>query len=288
MGVMDYHSHHYRCGHALCTIEDYIKAAVQKGLSEIGISEHFPILAATDNPKIAALPRTIIGMPVAEFGEYIQEIKELREKYHRQIKVKISTEIAFISSGIHFERQKKVLEPFMGDFDYLLCGIHDLRFKDLPTVYFLPEKGSEVLKTYGEKMIQSEYIRKMRSMVETGYFDIVTHLDNQRLLWLPNEPAYGDEIWRDLMSLLDLINKMGMAVEINTSGTLKHCASQFPCDEIVKELIIRNIPLTLCSDAHRPENIGYEFEAFINKAKHWGLTNLCSYEKRKQTLVPIN
>jgi histidinol-phosphatase (PHP family) len=78
-----------------------------------------------------------------------------------------------------------------------------------------------------------------------------------------------------------------MAIEINTSGTLKGIGSQFPSDVIVKEIIQRDIPVLLGSDAHRPEKIGYMFEEFIEKAKKWGLSHICRYEHREQSLVKI-
>jgi histidinol-phosphatase (PHP family) len=287
MGLMDYHNHHNRCGHAQGSIEDYINVAIEKGLSEIGIADHFPFGAVTDDPKYTELFKSL-SMTVEDFPGYIQEIKDLRDKYHGKINVKISTEIGFVTSGKHLDRQKKVLEPFMDDFDYLLCGIHELKFDGLPVVLFNAGKGPETLRTHGEERIHLEYIKKMRAMVETGYFDIIAHLDNHKFLWLPNEPAYSEHAWQELMALLDRIKSKGMAVEINTSGTWKGALTQFPSDIIVKALIQRDIPLTLCSDAHRPENIGYRFQAFIKKAKPWGLTHLCTYENRKQQLIPID
>ena len=283
---MDYHNHHNRCGHALGSIEDYINVAIEKGLSEIGIADHFPFGAVTDDPKYTELFKTI-SMTVEDFPDYIREIKGLRDKYSGEIDVRISTEMSFVTSGKHLERQKKVLEPFMDDFDYLLCGIHELKFDGLPVILFNAGKGPETLRTHGEDKIHLEYIKKMRDMVETGYFDIIAHLDNHKFLWLPNEPTYSEDVWQELIALLDRIKSKGMAVEINTSGAWKGALSQFPSDIIVKALIQRDIPLTLCSDAHRPENIGYQFQAFIKKAKSWGLTHLCTYEKRKQRLVPI-
>ena len=176
----------------------------------------------------------------------------------------------------------------MDDFDYLLCGIHDLKFDGLPPVFFADGKGPDTLRAHGEDKIHLEYIKKMRDMVETGYFDIVTHLDNHRFLWQPNEPTYSQPVWQEFMDLLDLIKSKEMAVEINTSGTIKGASSQFPSDTIVKEMIHRDISLSLSSDAHRPENIGYQFKEFIQKAKLWGLTHLCSYERRKQRLIPVH
>lgn len=287
MELMDYHNHHWRCGHARGDIEDHIRAAIEAGLSEIGIAEHFPDAAATEDPKIIELPREQIGMPVAEFPGYIREIIALREKYREQIAVKIATEVAFVTDGVHFDRQRAVLDRFKDDLDYLLGGFHGLRFDGEPFVNFVWAKGRGVLDTYGEERIHTEYFKKMRSLIDTGYFDILAHFDNHRLLWRPDEPVYSKDIWCELLDLLDRAKSQGMAAEINTSGIRKGCRNQFPSDEIVKEMIQRNIPLVLSSDAHRPEEIGYGFAAFIEKAKPWGLTHLCSYEKRRQKLVPL-
>lgn len=289
MELMDYHSHHYRCAHAKGSIEDYIKVAVEKGLSEIGITDHFPFSASTTNPKIKELPKTtVLSMTEEEFPEYIQEIKDLRDKYRGKIRVRVSTEVGFVTSGKHLDLQKVLLGPFMDDFDYLLGAIHGLKIEGHPTVFFNPANGPEALSTHGEDTIQIEYFKRLTEMVETGFFDIIAHLDNLKMLWLPNEPTYSESVWREILELLDRIKSKGMAVEINTSGPVKGASSQFPIDSIVKELIRREVPLTMSSDAHRPENIGYQFQAFIEKAKPWGLTHLCSYEKREQRLVPID
>ncbi len=289
MELMDYHTHHYRCAHAKGSIEDYINVAIEKGLSEIGITDHFPFTAATTDPRLRKLPKTTtMSMTEEEFPEYIQEIKDLRDKYSGKITVRISTEVGFVTSGKHLDRQKVILEPFMDDFDYLLGAIHDVKLDGLPAMFLNMVKGPEILRTHGEDRIHLEYIKRMRDMVETGYFDIIAHLDNHKLLWVPNEPTYSEPVWHEVLKLLDKIKSKGMAVEINTSGPLKGTPSQFPSDSIVKELIQRDVPLALSSDAHRPENIGYQFQAFIEKARSWGLTHLCFYGKREQRLVPID
>lgn len=287
MQLMDYHNHHWRCGHARGEIEDYIKAAIEEGLAEIGIADHFPYAPIVDIPDFEERPREKRGMAVAEFPDYIQEIKDLRGKYKGIIDVKVSTEVVWSAPGAPFERQKAVLAPFMDDYDYLLCGLHTIRI-DGEIVSLHVNSAPEALQTHGEDKIHAAYIEKLSQMVETGFFDVVTHLDNHKLLWLPNEPVYSPPNWQKMMALLDLVRSKGMAVEINTHATRKGCKSQFPSDEIVKEMIQREIPLTLSSDAHRPEDIGYGFEEFIKKAKPWGLTHLCSYEKRSQKFVPVN
>jgi histidinol-phosphatase (PHP family) len=287
MKLMDYHTHHYRCGHATGVIEDYIREAVQRGLSEIGISEHFPVLGVEEDPLLQKLPKHYLGIPPEAFADYIHEIQNLREKYKNKIQVKVATEVAFASPGMHFERQQDLLSQFAEDFDYILCGIHDIHLDGGNPILFKPARGPDILRKYGERAIHTAYFRKMRDIVETGYFDVITHFDNHKLLWLPEEPDYPSDIWDGIIDLIGLIKSKGMTVEINTMGTRKRCSSQFPSDAIVKELIERGVPLTLSSDAHRPEHVGYEFDEFIEKAKPWGLTHLRSYERRKPKPVPL-
>ncbi|MHA1730087.1 MAG: histidinol-phosphatase [Promethearchaeota archaeon] len=286
MKLIDYHNHHKRCGHATGLIEDYVKVAIEKDLEEIGISDHFPFGALTDDPQFLELIKRV-SMPVDDFPNYIEEIKRLRLKYKDKIKIKISTEVGFATPGKALSRQKKVLEPFLDDYDYLLAGIHEIKSHESPIIVLDPRKGSEVLKEYGEEKIHSIYFDKLEKLVDTDYFDVIAHFDNNRLLFIPNKPNYSENVWEKILSLLDKIKNKGMAVEINTSGILKGVNSQFPEDEIIKQLIQRDIPITLGSDAHRPKNIGYKFNEIMIKAKKWGLTHLCSYEKREQRLIKI-
>ncbi len=286
MKLMDYHSHNRRCGHALGEIKDYVEAAIDMNLQEIGISDHFPLGATLDDQRFNDRIKGA-SMEVNEFPHYIEEIKNLREKYKTKIDIKISTEINFFTPGSALTLQKKVLEPFMDDYDYLLAAIHDIKWHESPLIILDPRRDSEALKTYGTEKINLEYIDKLTKLVETDYFDVIAHFDNQRILFRPNTPNYSQKVWQKLLTLLDQIKNKGMAIEINTSGTLKGIGSHFPSEEIVKEIIQRDIPIVLGSDAHGPRYVGYMFEEVLEKAKKWGLSHLCKYEKREQILVKI-
>ncbi|MFX0081232.1 MAG: histidinol-phosphatase [Candidatus Hodarchaeota archaeon] len=286
MKLMDYHSHNRRCGHARGEIEDYVKIAIEKNLKEIGITDHFPLGAIIDDPQFIKIIKRA-SMEVEEFPHYIKEIRSLKEKYKNKINIRISTEINFATPGRPLTRQKKILEPFMDDFDYLLGAIHDIKWHESPIIIIDPREGSEALKKYGVEKINLEYINKLTKLVDTNFFDAIAHFDNQRVLMRQNNPNYSQNAWQKLLDLLDKIKNKGMAVEINTSGILKDIGSQFPSDEIIKEIIERDIPLMLGSDAHRPEYIGYLFKEISEKIKKWGLSHLCAYEKREQRLIKI-
>ncbi len=286
MKLMDYHTHNRRCGHALGEIEDYVKMAINKNLTEIGISDHFPLEAIIDDPQLTEIIKRA-SMGVKEFPNYIKEVKRLKENYKNKIGILISTELNFATPGRALTKQKKILEPFMDDVDYLLGSIHDIKWHESPVIIMDPREGSDALKEYGMEKITLEYINKLIKMVDTDYFDVIAHFDNYRVLFRPNKPNYSQNTWQKLLDLLDKIKNKGMAVEINTSGTLKGISSQFPSDKIIKEIIQRDIPVLLGSDAHTPKYIGYKFEEFIEKAKKWGLSHICRYKHREQSLMKI-
>ncbi len=286
MNFMDYHTHNRRCGHAWGEIEDYVKVAIEKNFKEIGISDHFPLGAVIDDPQLNEIIKRA-SMGVEEFPHYIEEIKNLQEKYKNKIAIRLSTEINFYTPGRALNRQKKVLEPFKDEFDYLLSAIHDIKWHESPVIILDPRESSEVLEEYSSEKIISEYVEKLIKLVNTDFFDVVAHFDNHRVLFRPKTPHYSENSWQKILDLLDNIKNKGMGIEINTSGVLKKIGSQFPSDKIVKEIIQRDIPIMLGSDAHNPKIIGSMFEEFIEKAKKWGLSHLCTYLTREQNLVKI-
>ena len=284
MNFMDYHTHNRLCGHATGEIDDYVKIAIEKNMNEVGIADHFPIGAVLDDPKLNELIKRS-SMGVEEFPYYIEEIKKLQEKYKSKITIRLSTELTFMTRRA-LNLQKKVLEPFEDDYDYLLGAIHDIIcYNDL---FILdPRESSNTLQKHSNEKITDAYVEKLIKLVKTNYFDIIAHFDNHRVLLHQNTPYYSNTTWQKLLDLLDNIKNKGMAIEINTSGILKEIGSQFPSDKIGKEIIQREIPILLDSDAHRPQNVGFMFKEFIEKAKKWGLSHLCSYEKCEQNLFKI-
>ena len=96
-------------------------------------------------------------MHIEEFPNYIEEIKELRKKYKDKIEVKISTEVGFNTPGRSLDGQKKVLEPFIDeDIDYLLAGVHDIKWHESPIFVLDAKKNSEILNKYEDEELGEE------------------------------------------------------------------------------------------------------------------------------------
>ena len=276
MKLWDYHTHTYLCNHATGTIEDYIKSAIEFGLVEIGISDHFPMELLPEHFHIYA-------MTIDDFPNYIDEIKLMRSKYRDQINVKLSAEVDFFSEA--FNGYKKLLSSYLDDFDYIIGSIHAIPWKSHNAIPVDELEAVPLIKELGVDRFYIEYYDNLLKMVKTGYYDIVGHLDIPKKYGL--FPEDTENIWQKILQLLDEMERTGIAAEINTSGLKRKVKEIYPSERIIKELIERKIPIVLGSDAHSPQAIAFRFKEVVEKTKNLGLTELSQYTGRERNGVKI-
>ena len=74
--LFNYHNHTSRCGHAVGTDEEYVKAAIAAGYQKMGFSDHAPYPGQYHPEE---------RMDVSVLPEYIRSIKDLQARYRDQI-----------------------------------------------------------------------------------------------------------------------------------------------------------------------------------------------------------
>src|SRR5450759_4144704 len=106
------HTHNTYCD-GKSSIEDMVRAAIDAGLTTIGISSHAPLPFQTD-----------WTMKPERLGEYIEAVRQLASKYAGRIRVLAALEGDFIPDervlGFHAER----IVPL--GFDYFIGSVHFL------------------------------------------------------------------------------------------------------------------------------------------------------------------
>ena len=75
MNKTNFHTHNYRCEHAVGNVEDYVKVAIREGYTELGISDHAPMPEYYENNR----------MKEEDFDGYLKEIEEAQEKYGNKL-----------------------------------------------------------------------------------------------------------------------------------------------------------------------------------------------------------
>jgi len=78
-----------------------------------------------------------------------------------------------------------------------------------------------------------------------------------------------------------------MTVEINTGALRKPVGELSPSPDLIREAAQLAIPLTVTSDAHRPEDIAYGFDGVYRLLEELGVRETMYYTDRTPVIVPL-
>jgi histidinol-phosphatase (PHP family) len=87
---------------------------------------------------------------------------------------------------------------------------------------------------------------------------------------------------------LGLIHEKGHAVEVNTSGLDHPVGEIYPSQRLLVACRKKGIPVTLGSDAHRPESVGGHRKAGLAAIRQAGYQTLTGFTRRIPCTIDIN
>jgi histidinol-phosphatase (PHP family) len=252
--MLDYHVHAVAHGEYRYTMEwisQFLHRARQKGLKEIGFSEHDEFSALIDY--------------------------ELIEKMRREssIQIRMGLEIDYIPG-----RESIIKEITAGyNYDYLIGSVHfigtwgfdhpdfkqDFDYRDIDEIY-------------------RDYFSLVKDAVETGLFDVVGHID---LIKVWGHRPKENNILYYVEPVLKSVKEAGMVIEINSSGLRKTVAEIYPSQDILQMMHEMDIPITLGSDAHHPTQLGEGLINAVKMARDTGFTQVVRFEGREKKYIPL-
>jgi histidinol-phosphatase (PHP family) len=265
----DLHTHHERCGHAVGTIRDYIEAGISHGLSVIGISDHSPYFAGTNDREQPG-----IAMAKSEFARYVAEVLKLKQEYSSEIDVLLGLESDFFPE--HANVYRAVYEQY--PFDYIIGSVHLSG-----GVSIFNKKRFNGL-TDRQKIEQKEiYYGLIEQSARSGMFQILGHIDAMRAYYTPFSDIPTDAVDRTLK----IIAEHDVAIEINTSGKTKVCGGWYPIDAVLERALHYGVTVTFGSDAHVPDRVGDEWEEVRTRLKEIGFKQWVYFKQKERQIVAL-
>lgn len=254
--LSDFHMHCDYSADAVGAIADYCRAALRKGLREVCFTTHYDV-----NPHIDVVDTYLVieGRKHRTRPEllrpYIDEIQAAHDEFYP---LGLS-----VKSGIEFgwfpgceEHVLKVRDMF--PLDYVLCGIHDV-----DDVCICSHRVEQNLGRVNPQALVEGYFREVVAAARTGLFDAIAHLTYYRRYGVD---FYGPEIntmhepYQD--EVFAALRESDTAVEINTSGIRHGLDDHYPHAPFVNAAKKAGVRVDrLGSDAHRPEQVGYDFDS---------------------------
>jgi histidinol-phosphatase (PHP family) len=243
-------------------------------MESIGFSAHTP------------LPfENVWSMEAERYEEYCGEIRRLTQEYKGQIEVYLSLELDYIPnrSFDFLEMNRK------GNLDYTIGSVHlvaregrkDLWFLDGPDTNY--SKGLTEIFDGDIQLAVGAYFQQVNEMLRMHRPDIVGHIDKVKM---NNKGRYFSEKEEWYLKLvqetLDVVRECGTIVEVNTRGIYKGKSKDlFPGDFVLAECLQRNIPVTISTDAHHPDELLGYFEEARQQLKGLGFREIMRFRNGK-------
>ncbi len=250
--------------------ERYRTAAGERGIAELGVSEH--VYRFTQALEVWRHPLW------QEFA--LDDIDEYCAFVREQTDLRLGIEADFIPGGE--ERIASLLQA--RDFDYVVGSVHFLRDGALDMDdYSVWDSGRSV------EDIWRRYFEMVGESARSGLFDIISHPDLVKY-WGPGHPQ-GRRPEGDLRRYYEVavegIAESGAAVELSTAGLRKPAGEMYPAPAFLQMCVEAEVPVALSSDAHRAEDVGADYDRALELLAQLGVEQLCVFARRARSLEPL-
>jgi histidinol-phosphatase (PHP family) len=262
-GLPDYHTHTHLCKHAHGEPEDYLDRLEPAGIGQVAITDHCPSPHAYD-------PRN--RMSLNDFDTYARWCRDLRLR--NPDRVRWGVEADFYQGCVGFQR------PFFEehDFDVVLGAVHYQCYWS----HDLYEQN--LFDKEDRQLVWKRYFNLVRLMAESGMYDVVCHLDFPKKMGDVKPEGFILEVADRALSA---IRDAGMAIEINTSGLHHPVEEIYPAPYLLKTARRFGIPITFGSNAHRPTELGRDFDKALQAAQKAGYKEMAVYNQRERMMLPL-
>jgi len=241
----DGHVHTRFCHHASGEMEEYVVAAIGKGLEELIFLEHLECgIRYPDDTWLSE----------EDFTAYHREGQRLQQVYRDRLRIGIGVEVGYNP------KQVPEILAFLKQYTWDRVGLSFHYYEIKGRHYNVVSRRKINLEPLGKQGVErviSEYFATLLEAVEALPGTVLCHLD--AVLRHHPEVHFTAAHRQQIREIFQAMLIKGMALEVNTSG-FSHRGEQYPAQAILEEAIALGVPLVAGSDAHRPSEVGRFFE----------------------------
>ncbi len=260
------HSGHSPDGHS--GLEDICLTAISKGLKGIAICDHTNMRSYERHNPYERMKRCIA------------ELKEIKERYGKQIEIFQGIEI-----GEYFDDLPKLHGILaLANYDVILGSVHYVNFDKWNDVGCSRVCFDENMSEVDVRAYITHYFKDMKRMAQKADFDVLSHL-TYIFRYVNGKYSRGInpmEYIKEIQEIFEIIIYRGIALEVNTSELGSAYNLLMPEKEIIefyKKMGGKYI--TLGSDAHFHERVGNSFYQAKEILMQLGYTCYYYYKERK-------
>lgn len=272
----DYHVHTEFSDDSEYKLEDVVKDAIQKNMTELCFTDHVDYGVKPDWGQ--AYTRFWHGKPVlnVNYPEFVKEFHRVEAIYKDRIRLRM---------GFEFGVQMHTIPQFNDVYhryplDFVILSIHQVEDQEFWTNEFQKNRSQD---EYQLRYYQELYdvVSNFKNYSVLGHLDLIRRYD-------PAGPYPFEKIEPLVKAILTQVIEDGKGIEVNTSSFRYGLDDLMPSKKILslyQEL--GGTLLTLGSDSHAKDHLGAYIPEVKQQLKEMGFKTYCTFEKMKPSFHPL-
>ena len=249
----------------------YREAAKERGIDELGVAEHIHRFVQSLDIWSHPWYRHWAHDDVDEYTEFL-----------RSAGLKVGIEADFLPG--REDRTANFLEG--RDWDYVVGSVHFLH-NDAVDVHGEADWGAwDIWRSADPDKVWARYFDTLGEAARSGMFDILAHPDLVKVFGGRVPEPEGD-LRRFYERAMDGIAGSDVAVEVSTAGLRKPVGEIYPTSALLEMCLEAGRPVALSSDAHRPEQLGHEYERAVELLRGLGVDEIAVFERRERRMEKL-
>jgi len=245
----------------------YREIAAERGIEELGVAEHLHRFVQALDVWTHPFWRRWAHDDLDAYCQFVRE----------QTDLKLGIEADFVPG--REDRMASLLDA--RDWDYVVGSLHFLRD------HALDQRGDwDIWRSADPNKVWARYFETLGEAARSGMYDVLAHPDLVKV-WGGDAPLPEGDLRRFYERAMDGIAESDVAVEVSTAGLRKPVGELYPARSFLELCLEAGRPVALSSDAHRPEQLGHEYERAVDWLREAGVTEIAVFEGRERRLEPL-
>jgi histidinol-phosphatase (PHP family) len=248
----------------------YLEVAAEHGIEELGFAEHvYRFREALDLWRHPFWEQNAVD----DLDAYCDFLLQMRAAGHP---VKLGIEMDYIPG-----REERIAALIDGKpWDYVIGSVHFI------TDRAVDHAGYDAWRDNNPDEVWSDYFRTLGDAAESGLFDILAHPDLVKV-WGAERPPPSREPESFYELAIGGIARSDVAIEVSTAGLRKPVAEIYPSRALLDMCLAAGRPVSLSSDAHEPEQLGYGYEQALELLRDAGVSAISVFNGRRRSEEPL-
>ena len=245
----------------------YREAAQERGITELGVSEHVHRFAQALEVWRHPLWQRYAVDDLDAYCAFVREQTDLR----------LGIEADFVPG--REDRMAALLDA--REWDYVIGSVHFLRDAAVDMDQFDVWRGAA-----SADEVWRRYFATVAEAARSGLYDVMAHPDLVKF-WGGQRPRPEGDLRRFYEPAVEAFAEAGVAVELSTAGLRKPVGELYPARGFMEMAVDAGLPIALSSDAHVPGDVGTGYEQALELLGELGVRELCVFEGRERRLEPV-